>query len=185
LTRTAQGAQHVRKISRKKGGLRQAAYRAGNHKETKTMKFSNVPKGTKAVLFATLLLATVLSANSANAQSAFNGKFTLAEKAYWGHGVIPAGDYELSIPSTALPSMVVVREAATGKIIATLFPQIRESSTAGESELLIGTRGKQRVIYSIRLPEIGMVFISDPYFQRREQQEVRDTQAVPVVVAAK
>jgi hypothetical protein len=149
------------------------------------MKFTNALNGTKVALFAALLVATFLSAASANGQSALNGKFTLPEKAYWGHGVIPAGDYELSISSTGLPSMVVIREASTGKTVATLFPPIRESSTTGVSELLIGTRGKQRVIYSLRLPEIGMVFISDPAFERREKQEVRDTQAVPVIVAAK
>jgi hypothetical protein len=37
-------------------------------------------------LFATVLLATCLFASSANAQSAFEGKFTLAQQAYWGHG---------------------------------------------------------------------------------------------------
>jgi hypothetical protein len=151
-----------------------------------TMKLSNVPERTSAVLFATLLLVTFLSVGSANAQSAFRGKFTLAEKAYWGQRVVPAGDYELSISTAGLPSIVVVREASTGKIVATLFPQVRELTDAGECKLLIGTRGKQRVIYSLEVSKLGMAFISDPGLARNSKlSEVRETQVVPVIVAAK
>jgi hypothetical protein len=150
------------------------------------MKLTNVLNTTKVVLFATVLLATCLSASSANAQSAFKGKFTLAEKAYWGQGVLPAGDYQLSIANTGLPSMVVIRDATSGKTVAKLFPQVRELSTTGESELLVGTRGKQRVIYSLRVHELGMVFISDPALARGESVgEALKTQVVPVIVATK
>ncbi len=149
------------------------------------MKLRNVLNATKVGLFATVLLATCLSASSAKAQSAFNGKFTLAEKAYWGQGILPAGDYELSIASTGLPSMVVVRDATTGKEVAKLFPQVRELSPAGESQLLIGTRGKHAVIYSLRVPALGMVFISDPELARGAEQEAGKARVVPVIVAAK
>jgi hypothetical protein len=156
-----------------------------NYKETKTMKLRNVSNATKVVLFVAVLLATCLSASSAKAQSAFNGTFTLTENAYWGYGVLPAGDYELSIATTGLPSMVVVRDATTGKEVAKLFPQIRELSTKGGSELLIGIRGKQSVIYSLRVPALGMVFISDPDLARGAEKEARNARVVPVIVAAK
>jgi hypothetical protein len=150
------------------------------------MKLSNGLSTIKAVFFASVLLATCLSASSANAQSAFNGKFTLTEKAYWGEGYLPAGDYELSIASTGLPSMVVIRDATSGKKVAMLFPQVRELSTTGDNELLVGTQGKRRVIYSLRLPPLGMVFISDPALARGgKQEEAGKTQVVPVTVAAK
>jgi hypothetical protein len=150
------------------------------------MKLGNVPKTAKVALFAIALLATCLSASSANAQSAFNGKFILTEKAHWGAGVIPAGDYQLSITATGLPSTVVIRDATSGNSVARLFPQVRELSTRGDNELLIGTRGKQRVIYALRVPQLGMVFISDPALVRGGKQwEARKTQVVPVVVAAK
>jgi len=148
------------------------------------MKLRNVLNATKVVLCAALLLAT-LSASSAKAQSAFNGKFTLTENAYWGHEILPAGDYELSIATTGLPSIVVVRDATTGKEVAKLFPQIRELSIKGESELLIGTRGKQSVIYSLRVPALGMVFISDPDLARGAEKEARNARVVPVIVASK
>jgi hypothetical protein len=150
------------------------------------MKLRNALNTTKVVLFATVLFATCLSASSANAQSAFNGKFTLTEKTHWGHGVLPAGDYELSIASTGLPSMLIIRDATSGKTVARLFPQVRELSTTGKSELLIGTRGKQPVIYSLRLPKLGLVFISDPALARGGKVvEASKTQVVPVVVAEK
>jgi hypothetical protein len=150
------------------------------------MKLMTGVNTTRVVLFATVLLATCLSATSANAQSAFNGKFTLAERAYWGQGVLPAGDYELSIASTGLPSVVVVRDATSGKTVAKLFTQVRELSTTGESELLVGTQGKRRVIYSLKVPELGMVFISDPALARGERvEEASKVKVVPVIVAAK
>jgi len=149
------------------------------------MELNKVLNSTKVVFLAGVLLATCLFASSANAQSALNGKFTLTENAYWGRGVLPAGDYELSINSTALPAVVVVRDARNGKTVAMLFPQVRELSTTGESELLIGTRGKQRVIYSLRAPQLGMVFISDPALARGEKLDARETQTVPVIIARK
>jgi hypothetical protein len=155
------------------------------HKETTNMKLKNVLNATKVVLFAAVMLAACLSASAAKAQSALNGKFTLTENAYWGHGVLPAGEYELSIATTGLPSMVVVRDATTGKEVAKLFPQVRELSIKGESELLIGTRGKRSVIYSLRVPALGMVFIWDPNLAREAEQEARNARVVPVIVAAK
>jgi hypothetical protein len=150
------------------------------------MKLKSALNTIKLVLFAGMLLATCLSPSSADAQSAFNGKFTLTEKVYWGADVLPAGNYELSIASTGLPAMVVIRNAASGNTVATLYPQVRELSTSGENELLVGTRGKQRVIYSLRVPKLGMVLISDPALARgREVEEARMTQVVPVIVAAK
>jgi hypothetical protein len=150
------------------------------------MKLINGLSTIKAVFVASVLLATCLSASSANAQSAFNGQFKLTEKAYWGEGYLPAGDYELSIASTGLPSMVVIRDAASGKKVAMLFTQVRELSTTGENELLVDTQGKRRVIYSLRLPKLGMVFISNPTLARGgKHEEARKTQVVPVIVAAK
>jgi hypothetical protein len=151
------------------------------------MKLSKGLSTIKVVFFASVLLATCLSARSANAQSvAFRGTFTLTEETHWGQAVLRAGDYELSIVSTGLPSMVVIRDAASGSKVATLFPRVRELSATGENELLLGTQGRRRVIYSLRLPELGMAFISDPALARGAENEgAGKKQVVPVIVAAK
>jgi hypothetical protein len=150
------------------------------------MNLKNVLSTTRVALFATMLLAACFTASPANAQSAFDGRFTLPETAYWEQHVLPAGSYQLSITATGLPSVVVVRDTTSGKTVATLRPQIRELSTTGATELLVGTRGQRRVIYSLKVPRLGMVFISDPSLAQAGQQgEARQTQVVPVVVATK
>jgi hypothetical protein len=115
------------------------------------MKSNIKANSTKVTLFATVLLATCLFASSANAQSAFEGKFTLAQQAYWGHGGLPAGDYLLSVTTTGSPAMVIIRDAGNGKEVAMVAAQTREASTTGGSALFIGRRGKRRVIYSFRV----------------------------------
>jgi hypothetical protein len=66
-------------------------------------------------------------------------------------------------------------------------PQNTEDARTGETALLIGMRGTQRVIHSFRVAELGVVFISDSQLAhgRGIHQEVGKTQAVPVIVAKK
>lgn len=138
------------------------------------------------MLLAGVLLATCLSARSARAQSAFEGKFTLPFEAHWGQAMLPAGDYQLSITTTGNPTMVIIRDAKSGRHVASVAPPIRQDAT-GESALLIGTRGTQRVIHSLRVAELGVVFISDPALAhgRPVREEARETQVVPVLQAKK
>jgi hypothetical protein len=150
------------------------------------MKSNIKANSTKVTLFATVLLATCLFASSANAQSAFEGKFTLAQQAYWGHGGLPAGDYLLSVTTTGSPAMVIIRDAGNGKEVAMVAAQTREASTTGGSALFIGRRGKRRVIYSFRVAELGQVFIYDPALARgRGVEEASDTEKVPILQASK
>jgi hypothetical protein len=157
------------------------------HKEKTIMKLNTRLTAVKPVLFASVLLAVCLSAIPANAQSVFKGDFTLLQKTYWGDAVLPVGDYQLSVTTTGLPSMLIVRDAVSGKKVAMLAPQTREQSTTGESALLIGTRGGRQVIHSLRVAELGLVFISDPALAhgRGASTEAGKAQAVPVIVAKK
>jgi hypothetical protein len=150
------------------------------------MKSRIIRRTAKTMLFATVLLATCLSASSTRAQSAFEGKFTLPYEAHWGQAVLPAGDYLLSITTTGNPAMVVIQDAKSGRRVASVAPPIRQDAT-GESALLIGTRGTQRVIHSLRVAELGVVFVSDPALAhgRAVREEARETQVVPVLQARK
>jgi len=140
------------------------------------MKSRIIRRTAKTMLLATVLLATCLSASSARAQSTFEGKFTLPYEAHWGQAVLPAGDYLLSITTTGNPAMVVIQDAKSHRCYA-----------PGESALLIGTRGTQRVIHSLRVAELGVVFVSDPALAhgRTVREEARETQVVPVLQAKK
>jgi hypothetical protein len=152
------------------------------------MKSRIIGRTAKTMLFATVLLATCLSASSANAQSAFDGKFTLPYEAHWGKAVLPAGDYLLSISATENPPTVIIQDARSGRRVAMVVPSIREDTTGGGSTLLIGYRGAQRVIHSFRVAELGVVFVSDPglaHGRAVREEEARKTQVVPILQAKK
>jgi len=139
-------------------------------------------------VIAAALLAACLLAGIANAQSsALEGKFTLPYAAHWGQAVLPAGDYLLSITTTGSPALVIIRDARSGQQVAVVAPQTREVSTAGDSALLIATRGTQQVIYSFRVAELGVIFITEPALAHgnRTKEEAQRIQVVPVAVAKK
>jgi hypothetical protein len=64
---------------------------------------------------------------------------------------------------------------------------VTKGSAEGSSALLIGALGTKRVVHSLRVAELGLVFTSDPALAREleGQEEARQLQAVPVVVAKK
>jgi hypothetical protein len=138
---------------------------------------------TRKMLFATALLAACLFASTANAQVALQGRFSLPYQARWGQAILPAGDYLLSITTTGSPAMVVIQGAKSHKQVATVAFQTRDT-TNGETALLVGILGTQRVIHSFRVAELRVVFISDPALARGGRvEEAHKTQVVPVIVA--
>ena len=141
----------------------------------------------KLVLFATAWMVGCLFAGTVEAQfPAFKGQFTLQHETRWGQAVLPAGDYRLSITTTGSPAMVAVYDTKTGKKVATEAFQTRDKSTSDQSALLLDTVGTQQVIHSLRVAELGVVFISDPALARgRSSEQARKTQVVPVVLAKK
>jgi hypothetical protein len=100
--------------------------------------------------------------------------------------VIPAGDYVIAL-DLGSPPMAVIRNAATGITAATVALPIRDTSISGDSALLIVTRGRQQVIHSFRVAELGVVFVSDPALAHGQEvrEEARKTHIVPVTVAKK
>lgn len=149
------------------------------------MKLNFTPSAAKLTLFAAALLATSLFAGTANAQSAIKGKFTLQSETHWGKAVLPAGRYLLTSDSH-LSNMLVVRDAKSGRTVAFEPITNKQNSGKGESALLIGTRGSQRVVHSFRVAEFGETFVYDPALAHQSAvEEARQAQAVPVVVAKK
>lgn len=138
---------------------------------------------TKVTFFATVVLATCLFGRPANAQSEIQGKFTLPFEARWGRAVLPAGPYLLTSDHSSTGTMLVIRDAKSGRVIAYEPAVFREDSTTGESALLVGTQGKQRVVHSAKIAELGLIFVYDPQLAGRPGEEARKTQAVPVIVA--
>ncbi len=149
------------------------------------MKLNITRNATRLTLFAAALLATILFAGSANAQSQFKGKFTLQHETRWGKAVLPAGHYTVTFDSH-LSHLLVVRDAKTLRAVAYEPCNNRQDSGEGGSALLIGSRGSQPVVHSFRVAELGETFVYDPALANRSAvEEARQTQGVPVIVAKK
>ncbi len=138
----------------------------------------------KVTLSAAVLLAACLFASTANAQAWIQGRFTLPFEARWGQAVLPAGDYQLTFAPGDTPGMLSIRDAKSLRPVAFEPVNIREDSKQGKSALLIGTHGRQHVVYSLRIAELGKTFVYERP-SARAVEEARKAQAVPVLVATK
>jgi hypothetical protein len=133
------------------------------------MKVKITRYATRVTLFAAALLATCLFAGSANAQAGIQGKLTLPYEVHWGQAVLPAGEYLLTFTHNNTSSMLAIRNAKSLRIVA--FESVNH-------------RG-QRVVYSLRIADLGEAFVYDRALARAAVEEARQPQAVPVVVAEK
>lgn len=148
------------------------------------MKLKITRSPIKATLFATVLLATCLLAGSANAQGPFQGKFTLPYKAHWGQAVLPPGDYHLALTvDNAGTEILVIQNVKSLRTVVEPV-MIRDGKTKGETALLIGASGGQRIVYSLRIAELGETFVYErPPGGGGAIAVVRQAQVIPVLVA--
>jgi hypothetical protein len=147
------------------------------------MKTRKVQQMTKAVFCGAVLMAACLLGSPAKAQAGFQGKFTLPYEVQWGQATLPAGDYVINYAGPEMP-MFVIRDAHSLRAVALEPVQIREDCASGNSALLIGTRGTERVVHSLRIAELGQVIVYDRSLaHRRALEEARQTQAVPILQA--
>jgi hypothetical protein len=137
-------------------------------------------------LLAIGLLTSLLSATVAEAAPLYRGKFTLPYAVRWGQAVLPAGEYQLKFRDVQTSVFVVLQDAKSSKDVAYLLP-VTNSDTQGTSALLIADEGKQRVVHSLRLAELGKAFIFEPALTRaaRDVREAHTMQTLPVVAMKK
>ncbi len=151
-----------------------------------TMKLNITRNATRLTLFAAALLATILFAGSANAQSPFKGKFTLQHETRWGQAVLPSRRLHTHIRQPLFPTCW---SSATPRAVTrwrTSRPTMRRTARVVKAPCSSAVRGSQQVVHSFRLAELGQTFIYDPALaNRREVEEARQSQAVPVIVAKK
>jgi hypothetical protein len=149
------------------------------------MKVRKIQQTAKAVLCGAVFVTACLFGSPARAQAGFQGKFTLPYEVHWGRATLPAGDYVINYIGPEMP-VFLIRDAHSLRPIALERAVIREDCASGNSALLIGTRGTERVVHSLRIAELGQVIVYDRSLaNRRAVEEARQTQAVPVVVAEK
>jgi len=152
------------------------------------MKLGKIRHIVEATVFAAALSAAGLFGSQANAQAGFQGKLALPYEVHWGQATLPSGDYLLSFEhiTMTMPAKLVIRDAKTLRIVAYEDIGIRDDSVKGTSALLVGRQGTQRVVYSLRIAELGTIFVYErPPAQGGALEEARQTQAIPVLVAKK
>ena len=100
----------------------------------------------------------------------------------WGQAVLPAGEYLLRFEDVQTGVFVVIQGAKSGKGIAYLAPKTK-SQAQGKSALLIAEVGNRWVVHSLRLAELGEVFIYEPALARgaEDVREAHKVQTLPVV----
>jgi hypothetical protein len=151
------------------------------------MKLKNTINTSKVVLLAAVLLVACLFAGVANAQSAFQGKFTLQDKTRWSDAVLPAGSYFITLDCGTGVCLAAIRNAENGKTVAHVLSGMAENGANGESALLISGRGAQVAVHSFRVAELGKTFIYDRTLAhgRGVREDGSKTEVVPVIVATK
>jgi hypothetical protein len=145
----------------------------------------NLKKKLSTVQLLTLgLLVSFLWASVANAAPLYRGRFSLPYEVRWGHVVLPAGEYLLRFVDIQTRVFVVIQDAKSGKEVAYLAPKTK-SETQGKSALLIADKSNQRVVHSLRLAELGEVFIYEPALARGAEnvREAQIVQTLPIVAA--
>ena len=106
--------------------------------------------------FALVALALGSSAGLGRAQNAYEGQFTLPFEAHWGHAVLPAGDYTISMRSATAPYVLFVRGA--GKSVILLANGFDEKHVSDESKLTVVDTGGTETIASLEAGQLGLTF---------------------------
>jgi hypothetical protein len=147
------------------------------------MRNKGMRHATKARLFAVVLLATCAFAGIANAQT-LAVKFTLPFEVQWGRNVLPAGEYSVSIDSSA--KVALVRSANGNTVGFTPIP-ITATSHSGNTALFVMVRGNERLVRSLNLPTRGISLIYPPTTsaQREMLANADRIKSVPVITAGK
>lgn len=145
----------------------------------KVMRYVN-----RAAVLAAVLVTAGLFARVSIAQSDFQGKFTLPYEVQWGKAILQPGNYLLSFNHDGAQRLAVVRDAKTKHVVALERTLISEDSKVGKSALLIGTRGKRRVVYSLRIELFGEAFVYDPALkQASATEQASNRRTIPVLMA--
>jgi hypothetical protein len=148
-----------------------------------TMRNKGMRHTLKVRLFTFVLLATCAFAGIADAQT-LAVKFTLPFEVQWGRNVLPAGEYSISMDSSANVALV---RSANGKTVGFTPIPITATSHSGNTALFVMVRGNERLVRSLNLPARGISLIYPPTTsaQREMLAEADHVKTVPVITAVR
>jgi len=146
------------------------------------MKTTHLPDFLKLLL--AVVIATCVFTAVVNAQPSYTGKFTLPHEARWGSVVLPAGSYSIMMDSPSAPALVW---SANGETKMFTIPPTIADSEKGAAAITMTVNGKDRIVRSLNLPELGKSFTYKPLTKAERELFARTGQieTVPVVIARK
>lgn len=115
---------------------------------------------------------------------AYVGKFTLTDQIHWDKSVLQPGDYTITIGSTSMPIIALIRNGE-GRPVARLLSGVRSGNPSVVNALLLKEKDGQFWVHSLALADLRMVLIYDPTLARETVQEARVNKTVPVTWAKK
>ncbi len=146
--------------------------------KTKTMRHAMQVR-----VLAVVLLATFAFAAAANAQT-MAIRFNLPFEVHWGKNLLPAGEYSVTMDSSADVALVRSRNGKT----AFFAPiPIKVSNHTGNTALYVMVRGNERRVRSLNLPLRGISLIYQPTTkaERETLAKADQLQALPIIAAGK
>jgi hypothetical protein len=95
-------------------------------------------------------------ATSGNAQTAYQGKFTLPFETHWGGATLPAGDYTFTLASANSPYTLYVYGQAGSAIIKASAAD--EKVVSGHAQLNLVDIADVQNVETFEAPELGLRF---------------------------
>ena len=147
------------------------------------MKTTTMRYAMRVRVLAVVLLATFAFAAAANAQT-MAIRFKLPFEVHWGKNLLPAGEYSVTMDSSADVALV---RSISGKTVFFAPIPIKVYSRTGSTALYVMVRGNERRVRSLNLPLRGISLIYQPTTkaERETLAKADQLQALPLIAAGK
>ena len=106
--------------------------------------------------FGVAALALGALATSENAQTAYQGKFTLPFETHWGSATLPAGDYTFTMASAGSPYTLYIHGQAGNAIIRASAAD--QKVVSDHAQLNLVDIGNMQNVETFEAPELGKTF---------------------------
>lgn len=106
--------------------------------------------------FGVAALALGALATGENAQSVYQGKFTLPSETHWGNATLPAGDYTFTMASASSPYRLYVHGEAGNAII--VASSVDHGVVSGVPQLNLVNLSDTENVETFEAPELGLTF---------------------------
>jgi hypothetical protein len=114
---------------------------------------------------------------AANAQNAYQGKFTLAVETHWGGVTLPAGDYTFALPSNSAPYRFYIQGQGIAAIVTAASVEDRVVSESPQLNLVDTEYGS--AIKTFKAPQLREVFIYSATTQKHPNRKEARQKTLP------